>query len=69
MNPIITYLISNWKFVLYIAIALLLILFFVVREIKLATIKEDGKIDEVHFDSIDSYRSLCLPITGKPCKE
>jgi uncharacterized protein YpmS len=69
MNPIINYVLSNWKFLLYILLAILILVFFIVRGIKFATEGQDGKINEIHFNSADDYNDLCLPITGRPCTE
>jgi hypothetical protein len=67
MIPIELLKILNWKGWLF----LILLLAF----ISLATIKTCSQITEdkyeeaieVEYDTIDDYRSLCLPITGKPC--
>jgi hypothetical protein len=69
MNPIINYVLSNRKFVLYVLLAILILVFFIVRGINFATEGNDGKINDIHFNSSDDYNDLCMPVTGKPCKE
>jgi uncharacterized protein YpmS len=69
MNPIISYVIQNWKFVLYVLLAILIVLFLVIRKINFAIEGTDGKINEVQFNNSSDYDELCVQITGRRCSE
>ena len=69
MNPIITFIVQNWKLFIYFALALVLAGFLVIREIKLVSEGKDGKIEDIDFESRDTYDNLCVPITGTSCSK
>ena len=65
----IIYLLENWKFFLYVLLAILVAGFLVIRKVNFATEGQDGKINEVEFNNSSEYNGLCLPITGRPCTD
>jgi hypothetical protein len=67
MIPIELLKILNWKGWLFLVLLFVLILVGTIKTCNRITEDKYEEAIEVEYDTIDDYRSLCLPVTGKPC--